>query len=152
MPHEVTSIANQFIQRGLRAKQRLTPMQVIKLTYIANGWMLGIHGESLVQDRVYAWRYGPVYLSLYFALRQYGRGDVTDLIPQEDPDQPYSTEEINIIDEVWRVYGSMGGLRLSNLTHAAGTPWNVTYHREGENAPIPDDLIKTHYEEKWRNL
>ena len=152
MPHEVTSIANQFIKRGLRAKQGVTPMQVIKLTYIANGWMLGVHGESLVLDQVYAWRYGPVYLSLYFALRQYGRGIVTDVIPQEDPDDAYSAEENNIIDEVWRVYGPMGGLRLSNLTHAAGTPWNVIYHRDGENAPIPNDLIKTHYEEKWRNL
>ena len=151
MPHEVTSVANQLIRLGMNGPDGVTPMQVIKLTYLAHGWMLGIHGEPLVADQAYAWRYGPVYLSLYFDLRQYGRRLVTDVIPGQESESDFTPKEANILDEVWRVYGSMDGMRLSKLTHAKNGPWDVVYHRDGENAPIPDDLIRAHYQEKWRS-
>ena len=57
-------IADYIIAHGGGA---LTPLQVIKLAYIAHGFTLALLGRSLVPEPIEAWRYGPVIPSIYTA-------------------------------------------------------------------------------------
>ena len=70
-------VADYFIARS---GGRLTPLQVIKLTYIAHGYSLAINGEPLVDEAVEAWRYGPVVPSVYYGAKKYGGGRITRLL------------------------------------------------------------------------
>jgi uncharacterized phage-associated protein len=63
--YDPKAIANYFIARAAADGKRLTPLQLIKLVYIAHGWYLGLTGEPLINEPPEAWQYGPVIPSLY---------------------------------------------------------------------------------------
>lgn len=139
-------IANWFIDRANERGETLTPMQLIKLVYIAHGWMLGLHHRSLIQDEVQAWQYGPVIPKLYNSVRKHRSQPVTEPIA-------VSTRELDplarsIVDQVYDIYGHFSGAALSRMTHASGTPWDMTYVPGQFGIEIPTDLIEDHYAQK----
>jgi antitoxin SocA-like protein len=73
-------VANEFIRLAEADGRALTPLQVIKLAYIAHGWMLALYQRPLISDSIEAWKYGPVIPTLYHALKKYGAGSVTGTI------------------------------------------------------------------------
>lgn len=142
--HDSRTIANRFLALARERGDFLTPMQVLKLVYIAHGWMLGLYGRPLIRDDVQAWQYGPVISSLYNALRQYGGGAVTAQVRAPINDN-LDEEEDDVIRQVYSEYGSFSGPALSRLTHAGGTPWALTYVPGEFGTRIPTDLIEDHY-------
>ena len=121
----------------------LTPMQVLKLVYIAHGWLLGLDGRPLVNEPVEAWRYGPVIRSLYHQYKCYGSNPI-DEFPTEKPNA-FDAEEESTIGQVWKGYGNRTGISLSSLTHQPGTPWDITVKQSGLGAVISNDLIEDYY-------
>ncbi|MGV3769576.1 MAG: Panacea domain-containing protein [Sphingobium phenoxybenzoativorans] len=147
-PYDATTVANRFIELAARDDKQLTPMQLIKLSYIAHGFSLAINRRPLLNESVEAWRYGPVVPSLYRKLKSYGSNGVsrpiapffsglrTEQLDQEDRD---------LIDEVFAKYGKFSGTQLSHLTHRPGTPWAETYEPNVYGVDIDDAVIRTHY-------
>ncbi len=146
MPHDSRAVANVLIKEASDKNNPLTPMQIIKLVYICHGWMLGLYGRPLIKQPVEAWRYGPVIGNLYQGLKKYGSSHVTAAIPARDGD--FDEFEADLTEQVRNKYSHLSGIALSRLTHAVGTPWYTTYHMEGQNSIIPDDLIEEHYMQK----
>lgn len=60
-------------------------------------------------------------------------------------------EEISIIDRVIDLYGGFTAGDLSMLTHRKGTPWKQHYDENIVWNDIPNDTIKSHYEEIVEN-
>lgn len=163
MPDNSVAIANEFLRKP-GALGRLTQMQLQKLAYIAHGWSLAINGEPLVHDHVEAWDYGPVFPKLYQHAKFFGKRPVSREITPSDEDgisfflsterkkdaEPYkaalSASEADIIDRVWRRFGSLSGFQLSQLTHTPDTPWYKTYFTKGKSAIIDNETIRAHYE------
>lgn len=138
------TIANRFLSLAREKGDSLTPMQVLKLVYIAHGWMLGLHGKPLIRDEVQAWQYGPVIPGLYNAMRGYGGSPVTaSIIAPAGP--PLSADEEGVVLGVYENYGQFTGPALSRLTHAPGTPWELTYVPGSFGLRISQDLIEDHY-------
>lgn len=151
-------IANHFIKASQDTGYELTPMKLIKLTYIAHGWHLGLYNESLLPEVIYAWKYGPVIKNLYHEFKKYGNNQITELYKDEDCEEcyPFPDEEIKpFLDEIWDVYKEYDGIQLSTMTHKKGTPWYKVWHEEGrkntEYAIIPNQYIKEYYQEKKVN-
>lgn len=123
----------------------LTPMQLIKLVYVAHGYMLAREGEPLLDEPVEAWRHGPVVRSVYQAVRDY-RSDPVRRVPGANLWKgDFSEEEMDVMDEVAETYGDVNGVRLSAATHKPETPWTITWDRYGQNARISNDLIEDFY-------
>ena len=121
----------------------VTPMQLIKLAYIANGYMLGLHGRTLFDEKVEAWRYGPVIPSVYKAVRNFGGNKIENLDSVTDGE--FSPEEKGVMEKVAHIYGKYDGITLSSATHRPETPWSMTWKQNKSNAPISDDLIENFY-------
>lgn len=136
-------IANRFIALAKEKNQTLTPMQLIKLVYIAHGWMLGLYHEPLIRDEVQAWQYGPVIPGLYNAVRTYRSNPVTAPIGADAAE--LDSRASSIVEQVFDQYGTLTGPALSRLTHASGTPWDATYVDGSFGIVIPNDLIEDHY-------
>lgn len=146
-------VANYLIQ----AKKRKdgtppTPMQLLKLVYIAHGWNLAINNRPLITDRIEAWQYGPVVPPLYHDLKKWGNTPVEE--PLSVPISAagnLSSDERALLDEVLDAYGHLSGIQLSNLTHALGTPWYTVYFDEDgqnlDNTRIANDRIRQHFVE-----
>lgn len=122
----------------------VTPMQLIKLVYIAHGYMLGTHGKPLLDESVEAWQYGPVVRSVYDAVKKH-RSSPVPCVDGADSDFHFSSDEKAIMDKVAAVYGKHDGIVLSSATHKQGTPWQLTWSANGKNASVSNDLIENFY-------
>jgi uncharacterized phage-associated protein len=144
MPVRALVVANEFIRLARADGRSLTPLQLIKLVYIAHGWMLALYQRPLILDDVEAWKYGPVIRDLYHSMKKYGGGSVTDTIPVGPTDQ-LDDEERDIVQQVYEAYGRFTGIQLSQMTHKFGTPWHQTWTADNQNDVISTDLIAEHY-------
>jgi uncharacterized phage-associated protein len=153
------SVANFFIEKGLEEGTPVTPMQVIKLTYISYGWYIAYNDEELYDEDIQAWKFGPVINSLYHELKKYKNAAVTEKISEFDFSSfstirptPSSDEVKHFLNQIWEAYKGYSAIDLSSITHMEGTPWYITWetggakHRDG--VKIPTELIKKHYKAK----
>ena len=145
MTYDARSISNWFIRRARADGRELSIMSLLKLTYIAHGWHLEIRKRPLFSNKIQAWQFGPVIPDVYNTLRPQG---VTVLSEASGFDDPISEADEILLGQIWDIYGSMSAYQLSDITHEKGGPWEIATESGGNYAPIPDDLIKNHYEMK----
>lgn len=137
------AVAKQILANATQLGMTLTPMQLLKLVYVAQGWMLGKHGRALFPESVEAWQYGPVVPSVYQATKRYGSGSVVQI---DAPYEQFTSDEMAIMDFVTKNYGRASGVTLSAATHQPGTPWYETWASAPRSSPISNDLIQKFYE------
>ncbi|MCS1410885.1 MAG: hypothetical protein M2R45_04080 [Verrucomicrobia subdivision 3 bacterium] len=127
----------------LRRDIRTTPMHIVKLVYIAHGWMLGLHNRPLVSEAVHAWQYGPVIPETYHRYKSF----VSRAIRSNPVDRTkdFSEDQSDVIQRVDTDYRRYSAFRLSTVTHEEGTPWYDVTQEYGDGYIIPNDLIKKHY-------
>ena len=148
MPHSAIKVANAFLDMAGAAQPPIpmTPIKIIKLVYIANGWAHPLLGGRLVREDAEAWTYGPVIPDLYQAVRHYRASPITEPIRGAEDAPELSEPERQLLASVLDAYGSLSGTQLSALTHLPGTPWSITWEQGGQrNSVIPDALIARHY-------
>jgi uncharacterized phage-associated protein len=144
------TVANYFIKK-YGENGNLTPLKIIKLTYISYGWYLALTGnkECLISEKPEAWNFGPVFPTLYQVFKKFGKS------PIKNPEKFWSDDAITdrdalFLDRIWEIYGSKTGVYLSAMTHTPDTPWSTVYPK-GFNLQIPDVLIFEHYKSKMKN-
>lgn len=162
MSYNPKHIANYFIDKGMAESSLLTPIQAIKLVYIAHGWYLAAADSPLIDEVVEAWKYGPVIPSLYQKLKRYRKGSITEKIEADIPACKTfgaDTTMQKFLDWVWDAYKLYTGIQLAALTHAKDTPWweTVSPFLQGRGRfptylPIDNELIKKHYKQKFGKL
>lgn len=140
---DVMTVADDILRVAKAQGRALTPLQLMKLTYIAHGYALGRGIGDLFNARIEAWKYGPVIPDLYHTTKIYGR----DPIPLDRVGEGRSLNgsAAEIVDTVMAKYGAMSGIALSNLTHRAETPWSQVYRDGVFGVEIPDATIASHY-------
>lgn len=139
---DVMTVADDILRVAKARGKALTPLQLVKLTYIAHGYALGMGVGDLFNSRIEAWKYGPVIPDLYHSTKSYGRNPIP--LDRIGDGRALTGDAARVVDCVMDRYGDHDGIALSNLTHRAGTPWQQVYV-EGANVEIPDDRIADHY-------
>ncbi|PWJ79773.1 putative phage-associated protein [Pseudaminobacter salicylatoxidans] len=146
--YDARHIANWFVERARRDGYILSIMSLLKLVYIAHGWHLEMRNAPLFGNKIEAWKYGPVIPDVYAAFR--GQGiNVSSAIAIPNA-VAISEWDSHLLEEVYRIYGRLPATTLSEMTHEPGGPWEQATKRWGWFAPIPNDLIQPHYEQKRR--
>lgn len=148
--YDVLTVADAILKIAKAQDKSLTPMQLVKLTYIAHGWSLGVRDIDLFQNRIEAWQYGPVIPDLYHATKGFGRNPIPLSAVGDPKDIQVAPADKEFLTEVFGKYGHLDGITLSYLTHRAGTPWTQVYREGVRNIEIPDSLIAKHYKELAR--
>ena len=143
------TVADYFVKRSLDETKPLTPMQLLKMVYIAHGWSLGLRKQPLINEHVEAWQYGPVVPSVYQAYKSYGSGGVTEQAGKLSLADV--RDYIPLLDRIYEVFHVIGGGSLSTMTHKKGTPWEqMTRDYVRRTLPrgliIPNKLIQDYYE------
>jgi uncharacterized phage-associated protein len=142
--YDARQIANWFVQRAQSEGRQLTIMSLLKLVYIAHGWHLEMRKSPLIPNKIEAWKYGPVIPDVYNAFR--GDGVIVNQ-PLQGHQPQLSAADEHLLEEVYRIYGRLPATTLSDLTHKRNGPWEQATKRGGWFAPIPNDLIRAHYEQ-----
>ena len=145
--HDSNKIANEFLRLAKGSGQSLTPMQLLKLVFIAHGWMLGLYGRPLISDEVEAWKYGPVIRKLYRHIRHFRDKPVTGVLATADENDLDDFEK-DLLEQVFDNYSQYTGIQLSTLTHQEGSPWASVYKDDVSDLKISDEIIKQYYSVK----
>jgi len=155
--HNPLAIANYFLDHAPE-KQKTGLLKLIKLCYIAHGFTLAIIDSPLVSEEAQAWRYGPVFPTIFFTFKDFfPLRKATNL---SDPNSPLdfnekilniqlTQQQKNVVSQVIEKYGKLSGNVLSRLTHEEGTPWDQVYNNKRDiNIDFPiisNEIIKDYY-------
>ncbi len=143
-----------------------THLKLEKLVYLCYAeYLCQTGGEKLFNDRIYAYRYGPVVKSVYDHYKKYagnpiGKEFSGDPIEEDLPGRKDmlsarsrilfaedGLKKLRSITETIEKYRSFTGGQLIDITHRKGTPWSYS-DSTGSNKPIKDKLIlEYHYKE-----
>ncbi|WGH74700.1 DUF4065 domain-containing protein [Tenacibaculum tangerinum] len=149
MAYSPTTVANYFVQEKAKFG-KLTSMKLIKLVYLAYSWYITLNGQEqpLTTEKPQAWKYGPVFPSLYKIIKKEGKIELSEPLPN-DVEEVISNEDTAFLERIWDLYGEYNGIQLSAMTHAEGTPWREVYSI-GNNSEIPDEFIINHYQPRLK--
>lgn len=105
------------------AGDTISNLKLQKLCYYAQGFTVAVTGEPLFPELFQAWAHGPVLPNLYHAFKGYG----ASAIPKPERTFPevrevFSSEQLEILDEVKEVYGQFSAWKLRDMTHHE-KPW-----------------------------
>lgn len=136
----------------------LDQIQLNKLLYITNEFVLRERDDSAFHNDVEAWKYGPVIRTVWETYRDWGSSPIGRLemcytsLDDRDMVAKRRMELFKIIDKditsvvggVLQEYGRCMG-ELVDMTHKKGTPWHKVY-RPGHDNVIPTKLIAKFYQ------
>lgn len=122
MKHAV-AVSNALVGMAERDGRSLTAQRILKLTYLAHGWTMALYNRHLLKESVAAWEYGSTIPELYKAVLQF-RSHPVEVLP--DAGETLDDLEMDLVQQVYDLYGHLSGPALSRLTSAKGTPWGLT--------------------------
>lgn len=118
-------------------------LKLQKLAYFCYEKYLISYRKKLFNEKIYAWKYGPVIKILYNNFKQ-SESLTVDLDSYTTRQRIIFSDDgfdkLRIIDEVLEEYGELSADRLVDLSHKEGTAWS-TWDRETMNYEITDELI-----------
>lgn len=124
-------------------------MKLTKLVYIAHGWAFVTFERGLFNERIEAWKYGPVVPTIYQATKRFGRKEIPLNLIEETEPSPLDKDTQAFLEDLFDKYGDLSGIELSRLTHEYGSPWHQVYVPNVPIVEIPDKLIREYYLEKY---
>lgn len=148
MGPKTRAVANWFILRGREKRTPVSLMKLQKLMYYAHGWAMAINDAPLLDEDVEAWDHGPVVFSVYKKADTFGSAPITSPIG-DGLDIELSSDEVDVLEQVWDKYGALTAAQLRAMTHEPGTPWSDHYMRGAHRKTIPDDSIRAWFVERY---
>jgi uncharacterized phage-associated protein len=157
MTYTPQHVANFFLDKAEEDGIPMSPLKLLKLVYIAYGWVLALKNEKLFDEPIEAWQHGPVIPSLYHEFKHYrsmpisARSEEIDLDTWDTvtPRIPSDDEDTNLIlNKVWTSYRRFKAWDLRNKTHEEGGPWHKVYAEGLQNIELRDQDIRDHYVER----
>lgn len=150
MKCDLERVANDFILKAHEENLYLPPTKLLKLIYFMYGHYMQRTGNQLFDENFQAWDYGPVVPELYNKIQ--GQSDIDQFLESNDgkyyvtnPNTEYGKKYFSVFDYVWKKYKLYSASRLTFLTHAPNSPWEVTRRLCGKNKDIDVDLIRRYF-------
>lgn len=143
----VIQISNEILRISMLKGIPLTPLKLMKLTYISFGFYIANFDQRLFIERIEAWKLGPVIPVLYQHTKEWGKGFIPYSMELSDTSILSDENSTKLIENVVDNYGMYDGLFLSSLTHKEGTPWHQVYNNWQRGIEIPDHIISKYYKE-----
>ncbi len=137
-----------FLARSKEAGDTISNLKIQKMLYYAQAYSLLFREKPLFDERIEAWKHGPVVKEVYNEFKRYGVNSISfDEINDFSTDLIGSDEEIlNLLIFIFNKYGSMSASYLSNKTHEE-EPWKKTFNENLRNEITQETILKFFKEE-----
>lgn len=121
-------------------EENLTNMKLQKILYYLQGYYLAIFDESLFEDDIEAWKYGPVVCDEYHTYKVYGNNSI--IVPEFSNSFNYlNSIQKKFINKVYGYFRQFSPIKLMELTHEE-SPWLETF---GKDQVITKDKLKNFF-------
>ncbi|WP_252179721.1 type II toxin-antitoxin system antitoxin SocA domain-containing protein [Endozoicomonas sp. 4G] len=119
----------------------ISNLKLQKLIYYAQGFYSAIFGSALFDSSIVAWTHGPVVTDLYHEYKHYGKSRIPE--PRNIDHKKLNSNETEIIEEVFEVFGQFTAWKLRNMTHEE-SPW-LNHADSVDEIPLSEmtDYFKT---------
>lgn len=161
MAYSARDVANWFIAKANEGystesadtehkeyPESISHLKLQKLLYFAQAAHLALEGSKLFEDKIEAWAFGPVVLSVYQDFRQYGNKPI-----QEPKNKKYKTvitlSDRKFLEQIWEIFGKFSASRLVDITHGH-RPWQSAY--KAKNKEITSKVLKEYYKGVFRSI
>ncbi len=140
--HDARAIANFFLDRADSRGLRLSIMTLLKVLYFAHAWYLAKEDKPLIAQPFEAWDYGPVNRVVYDQFKKFGKNPINIRAVSFDVSRisfcptSYSldAETEKFLGDIFDYYSQFHALKLSDLTHEKGGPWDVIWSAAAKRA------------------
>jgi uncharacterized phage-associated protein len=123
MAHKAIDIAQTFLTfSNPEYGDFLSNLKIQKLLYYVQGLHLALYDKPLFDEPIVAWQYGPVVESVYQAFKKHN-GAIP--IPENINNNYLTEEELDLVKEVYDVFGQFSATKLVEMTHSE-SPWRST--------------------------
>ncbi|WP_340124450.1 Panacea domain-containing protein [Methylobacter svalbardensis] len=112
----------------------ISNLKLQKLVYYAQGFYSAIFNKPLFNNDIAAWAHGPVVPDLYHAYKQHGSNRIP--VPVGFDRSSLNSEEIELVEEVFEVFGQYSAWKLRNMTHEE-SPW-LNHEIDAETIPLTE--------------
>ena len=99
----------------------ISNLKIQKLVYYVQGFHLAIYDKPLFPEAIEAWIRGPVVPVLFHAYEKHGLEPIPR--PENIDFSIYTSEEKELIDDIYAVYGQFSAWKLQSMTREE-EPWN----------------------------
>lgn len=144
------------------AVKPMSPLKIQKLVYLAYKEYLLKYRSSLFEEKIVAYKYGPVVEEVYQTFKEYGSDaikvtDDTDNVEYilKDIHLPQAMGRMLLAKDVEKIvpillkiiedYGDFSGWQLVEFTHSEKGPWETVY-KPYLNREITDEVILSYAE------
>lgn len=140
------TIANFFISKSFTSSSNnkelvMTPMKVLKLTYISYCWYLKLFNKRLFNDSIYALEYGAIIYSVHSAFKEYKNNPILKIFLNGETIDDLTI--IKFLNKIYDEYNQYSGLDLSSICSQIDSAWYKTWHKSYlPNMIITDEIIK----------
>lgn len=131
-------VANYFLTKGEEAGDPISNLKLQKLAYYAQGFSLALLQKPLFEEKIEAWMHGPVVPDLYHAFKEHGTNSLP--VPADIDFSRYSADELELLGEVFNVYGQFSAWKLRNMSHEEA-PWQSVYVEGEASKEIPHGVM-----------
>ena len=139
MKHKASEIAKVILKMAdPEYGDIISNLKLQKLLYYTQGIHLALFNDPIFDEDIIAWTYGPVVREVYREYKKYGNGAVPQ--PDNDFEHDLTDDQINMIIDIFNVYGQFSALKLMQLTHEE-PPWKNT----PINGVITHDLMRSYF-------
>ena len=146
----VLDVANLFLnlaeeQANNDLGDLMTDMKLQKMLYFAQCWHLVRHGEPLFDNKIEAWKHGPVVPEAY---QHYKHNGWNPILSQPVHYEAFTADELETILDVFHYYGRFSASGLRELSHKEGTPWSQVYQEDAKHIEIMRESLKDYYSQQ----
>ena len=106
----------------VNTRKEITNLLLQKLLYYIKGLSTAIEGAVIIPDPCEAWRYGPVFPTVYEKYKRFAKGEISINLSEEYTSGLLSDKEKHITDYVLDTFGIYNAWFLKDLTHGE-EPW-----------------------------
>lgn len=100
----------------------ITNLKLQKLVYYAQGFHLALFDKVLFNEKILAWRHGPVVREVYDEFKEYKDQPIKFSNAFNEVMEKFFDEQKDFLSEVYQVYGQYTAWRLRDMTHEE-SPW-----------------------------
>lgn len=147
-------IAEYFIKKSQAEGRVITNKKLQKLLYYAQAWSLVFNGKKIFDAPIEAWVHGPAIQEVYSAYKEFGFGNITSPVNENDFNI-LAPEERKVLEDVWKAYGKFDADYLEILTHNE-TPWQEARGGiaadESCSKEISTESMKAYYERRLQEV
>ncbi len=134
-----TDVASFLVQYYIDIKKSTTNMKLQKLLYYAWIEYYKSHdGRYLFEDKIYAWKLGPVVPQVYHEYRIYAAMPISIAKPRKGE---IDEETAAFLQSFAEKYKDVSARDLVSRSHAPGKPWEKAYKEGHGDTAIPFNSI-----------